>query len=101
MTTFTPHNPRITVEQHRISLNDRVSVPNGRVGRVIGFYCRDSETVLVRFDLGDSREYSAADLVLTAPAQLRPALMQREALQRFADRFGTSVRSRSARWSNA
>ena len=73
MTTLMAHNPRIAVEQHRLSLNDRVSVPNGRVGRVIGFYCRASETVLVRFDFGDSREYSAEELVLEAPAHRRPA----------------------------
>jgi hypothetical protein len=43
-------------------LNDRVSVPDGSVGRVLGFYTRIPETVLVLFDSGASREYLPADL---------------------------------------
>jgi hypothetical protein len=49
-------------QQHRIGINDRVSVPDNRVGNVIGFYCRQPETVLVLFDSGESREYAPADL---------------------------------------
>jgi hypothetical protein len=52
--------------ERRICLNDRVSVPDGRVGGVIGFYCRDVETVVVRFGPGDSVEYPASDLVIQA-----------------------------------
>ena len=62
MTSFLGHNPRIALAPHRIDVNDRVSVPNGRTGRVIGFYHRTDETVLVRFDFGDSREYAPVDL---------------------------------------
>lgn len=50
--------------RRRIGLNDRVSVPDGRTGSVIGFYCRDVETVVVRFGPGDSVEYAPADLVI-------------------------------------
>jgi hypothetical protein len=49
---------------HRIGLYDRVSVPGGRVGSVIGFYSRANETVLVRFDSGDSVEYAPPDLAV-------------------------------------
>jgi hypothetical protein len=54
--------PMILEPQDRIGVNDRVSVPDGRVGSVIGFYSRVPETVLVLFDSGDSREYVPADL---------------------------------------
>jgi hypothetical protein len=49
-------------QQRRVGINDRVSVPDNRVGNVIGFYCRKPETVLVRLDSGESREYAPADL---------------------------------------
>jgi hypothetical protein len=54
--------PVIREPQDRIGVNDRVSVPDGRVGSVIGFYCRAPDTLLVLFDSGDSREYAPADL---------------------------------------
>jgi hypothetical protein len=41
----------------RVECHDRVSVPDGRVGEVIGFYRRSYETVLVRFADGDSDEF--------------------------------------------
>jgi hypothetical protein len=46
--------------ERRIGLNDRVSVADGRVGSVIGFYCRDVETVVVRFGPGDSVEVASS-----------------------------------------
>jgi hypothetical protein len=45
-----------------IALHARVSVPDGNVGKVIGFYNRDPETVLVLFDSGGSHEFAPADL---------------------------------------
>jgi hypothetical protein len=49
-----------------IHLDDRVSV-SGRVGSVIGFY-RGAETVLVRFDSGESAEHAQKDLAIEAQA---------------------------------
>jgi hypothetical protein len=46
----------------RIDVQDRVSVPDGRNGSVIGFFMRDPMTVLVAFEPGDVREFSPADL---------------------------------------
>ena len=45
-------------------VNDRVSVPGGRVGHVIGYYHREPETVLVGFDAGGCGEYNPVDLHL-------------------------------------
>jgi hypothetical protein len=66
MRRFGAYDPHTLSElpAHRIGLNDRVSVPDGRVGSVIGFYSRADETVLVLFDSGDSVEYPPADLGL-------------------------------------
>jgi len=52
---------------HGIAVGDRVSLRDGRVGRVIGFYSRDDETVLVCFGPGESVEYAPASLHLEAP----------------------------------
>jgi hypothetical protein len=64
VTTFTAYPKPISFEPppHRIGLHDRVAVPGGRDGIVIGFYCSAADTVLVLFDSGDSREYPPADL---------------------------------------
>ena len=64
--------PMIFEPQDRIGLNDRVSVPDGRVGSVIGFYCRAPDTLLVLFDSGDSREYAPAELERLSMAALEP-----------------------------
>ena len=63
MTIFA-HTPQMNLEPpaHGIGLHDRVSVPGGGVGSVIGFYHRADETVLVLFASGDSREYAPAEL---------------------------------------
>lgn len=41
----------------KMECHDRVSVPDGRVGEVIGFYRRMYESVLVRFPDGESGEF--------------------------------------------
>jgi hypothetical protein len=46
----------------RIGIQDRVSVPDGRIGSVIGFFMRDPMTVLVAFAPGDVCEFSPAHL---------------------------------------
>jgi hypothetical protein len=43
--------------------HDRVQVPDGRVGEVIGFYRRQDETVVVLFSSGRSSEFLTADVV--------------------------------------
>ena len=47
-----------------IALNARVRVPNGRIGNVIGFYRGPDETVVVRYDGGESGAYPACDLIV-------------------------------------
>jgi hypothetical protein len=46
-------------EAPRFAYHDRVSVPDGRIGEVIGFYRRIHESVLVRFPSGESDEFLA------------------------------------------
>ncbi|MEP6812014.1 MAG: hypothetical protein ABI990_03395 [Actinomycetota bacterium] len=48
---------RIPPVADAISLRDRVRVPDGRVGKVIGFYRRDEVSVCVLFDGGDSGQF--------------------------------------------
>lgn len=48
--------------QEPIDAHDRVRVPDGRVGEVIGFYRREDETVLVLFSSGRSAEFLTADV---------------------------------------
>jgi hypothetical protein len=45
-----------------IDANDCVRVPDGRVGKVIGFYCRQHETVVVLFPSGGSSEFLTSDV---------------------------------------
>jgi hypothetical protein len=45
-----------------IAPHDRVRVPDGSVGEVIGFYRGDVETVVVRLGNGNSRQFVPADL---------------------------------------
>ena len=42
--------------------SDRVRVPDGRVGEVIGFYRAEEDAALVRLDSGDTRKYVRGDL---------------------------------------
>ena len=41
----------------RIAYHDRVCVPDGRIGEVIGFYRRKDESVVVRFPSGESDQF--------------------------------------------
>jgi hypothetical protein len=41
---------------------DRVRVPDGRTGEVLGFYCAEDERMLVLFDTGGSWRYLRAEL---------------------------------------
>jgi hypothetical protein len=45
-----------------VARHDRVRVPDGRVGRVIGFYRRAVESVLVSFGPGDAEEFLLPDV---------------------------------------
>jgi hypothetical protein len=46
-----------------VGCHDRVRVPDGRNGEVIGFYRDEVEQMLVRFDTGGSRRYLRSDLL--------------------------------------
>jgi hypothetical protein len=48
----------------KVAPRDLVRIPDGSVGKVIGFYRTDKVAVLVRLDSGDRRQY--------VPAELRP-----------------------------
>ena len=45
-----------------IDAHDRVRVPDGRVGEVIGFYRREQEAVVVQFESGGSGEFPISDV---------------------------------------
>jgi hypothetical protein len=45
-------------------LHDRVAVPEGRVGVVVGFYHGEEESVLVLFSPADAAKYRASDVEL-------------------------------------
>lgn len=45
------------------ALHDRVLVPDGRIGVVVGFYRSAVETVLVRFAEGEEQKYIGEDLL--------------------------------------
>lgn len=45
-----------------IDAHDRVRVPDGRVGEVIGFYRREQESVVVQFASGGSSEFLTSDV---------------------------------------
>ena len=55
--------PASPLEVYPPALHDRVRVPNGREGEVIGFYRRKDESVLVLFSPGESDEFLMSDLV--------------------------------------
>jgi hypothetical protein len=63
MTTLASYQPQTTFElERRIVPRDRVSLPDGRVGTVVGFYCHLPVSVLVIFDSGDTAQYAPGDL---------------------------------------
>jgi hypothetical protein len=45
-------------------LDDRVVVPDGREGDVVGFYHCEQESVLVSFSLHDAAKYCVSDVDL-------------------------------------
>lgn len=45
-----------------IDAHDRVRVPDGRVGEVIGFYRREQESVVVQFPSGGSSEFLTSEV---------------------------------------
>ena len=47
----------------KVGRHDRVRVPDGRKGEVIGYYRDELEDMLVLFDTGGSRRYCSADLL--------------------------------------
>lgn len=46
----------------RFDAHDRVRVPDGRIGEVIGFYRRQHESVVVLFSSGRSDEFLTTDV---------------------------------------
>jgi hypothetical protein len=48
----------------RLACGNYVRAPDGRVGRVVGFYKRAEESVVVKFASGASAEYSTAEIEL-------------------------------------
>jgi hypothetical protein len=53
---------KTTLQTYWPSLHDRVVVPDGRQGAVIGFYKRFDESVLVVFSPGDWGEFLTTDV---------------------------------------
>ena len=62
MAAFTAFLPLSTVER-QFRFHDRVRVPGGDTGTVIGFY-RDTDSALVLLDTGDRLRVSLHDLDL-------------------------------------
>jgi hypothetical protein len=54
------------VRPETIDAHDRVRVPDGRIGEVIGFYRRQHETVVVLFATGTSDEFLTSDVKVCA-----------------------------------
>jgi hypothetical protein len=50
--------------QPPLALHDRVQVPDGREGDVVGFYRLDDELVLVSFSTYDADKFRASDVEL-------------------------------------
>ena len=53
---------RSHIAPESIDAHDRVRVPDGRVGEVIGFYRRQDESVVVLFSSGKSSEFLTRDV---------------------------------------
>jgi hypothetical protein len=50
------------IRPETIDAHDRVRVPDGRIGEVIGFYRRQDESVVVLFATGRSDEFLTSDV---------------------------------------
>ena len=48
--------------ERRMALHEQVRVPDGRTGRVIGFYRRAEEAVLIGFRSGEAEEFPSAQI---------------------------------------
>ena len=57
MTSLLGTNAPIDEESPRVGYHDRVQVPDGRIGNVVGFYKRTVESVLISFEPGVSGEF--------------------------------------------
>jgi hypothetical protein len=56
--------PAVPDELRALARHDRVRVPDGRIGEVVGFYREEDEPILVLFKSGDTKRYRRADLRL-------------------------------------
>lgn len=54
--------PHSLVLPESIDAHDRVRVPDGRIGEVIGFYRRQHESVVVLFGSGRTDEFLTSDV---------------------------------------
>jgi hypothetical protein len=57
--TFATHS---LLAQATFDAHDRVCVPDGRIGEVIGFYRRQAESVVVLFSSGGSDEFLTSEV---------------------------------------
>ena len=55
-------NAEESIVPETIDARDRVRVPDGRIGEVIGFYRREYESVVVQFATGKSDEFLVSDV---------------------------------------
>jgi hypothetical protein len=60
-TTAFPPQPRVDIR-----FRDHVNVPDGRTGKVVGFYRTKTEMALVRLDDGESCKFVLSELQLAA-----------------------------------
>jgi hypothetical protein len=64
MRTLNGYRRVALVDSQALHCDDRVLVPDGRTGEVIGFYRGDDERMLVLFDSGGTQRYVRGDLRL-------------------------------------
>lgn len=57
-------DPPMPDETPRVACFDVVRTPGGRIGSVIGFYRRDTESALVRFSENDCGEFLTEEVEL-------------------------------------
>jgi hypothetical protein len=62
VTNLTSYHTRAFEPKREIVPHDRVAVPDGRIGNVVGFYCNPPLSVLVMLDSGDTAEYAPEGL---------------------------------------
>jgi hypothetical protein len=64
MRTLNGSRTAALVDSQALACDDRVLVPDGRIGEVIGFYRGDDERMLVLFESGATQRYVRGDLRL-------------------------------------